>query len=214
MRNDFRTKVIFSLVKNLPYFKIGDLKGIEKNEDYLKVLLSRYCKKGEIVRLKKGLYTPKDFIDKAEKEGNFSSYLEFLVNTLYFPSYLSLDYILYKHNILTEIPRNFTAITLNKTKKFSNKFGNFIYHKVKEELFLGFKVFKKGDFFIYEATKPKALFDFLYLRKNLLVDRKAVEELRLNIENFTEKDKKELRKYINLEGSKKIKKILSKLFNL
>ena len=37
------------------------------------------------------------------------------------------------------------------------------------------------------------------------MDKKAVEELRLNVENLNEKDKDELEEYVELESSKKMK---------
>jgi hypothetical protein len=128
---------------------------------------------------------------------------------MYPPSYLSLDYVLHEHNMLTEIPQNMTSVGLRKTDHFSNGLGNFIYHKIKEELYLGFKVVKKGDFSILKATKAKALFDFLYLRKRLLVDKRAVEELRLNLDEFTENDFKELEGYVETERSLRMKEILN-----
>lgn len=213
-RNKLRSKKTISVAEKLPYFTIESLRSMEKDKNYLKIFLSRYSKKGGIIRLKRGLYVSKNFIDDAHTKGIFSSYLEFLANTIYPPSYLSLEYILYKHNILTEAPVNFTLITENKTAKFTNKVGNFFYHKIKEGLFLGFKILEKDGFFIYEATKAKALFDSLYLRKNLLVDKKAVEELRLNTENLNEKDKEEFEKYIGLENSKKMKGIFNWLFEI
>ena len=63
------------------------------------------------------------------------------------------------------------------------------------------------------STKAKALFDYLYLRKNVLPNKEAVIELRLNVENLTRSDIKEIRKYIALEGSKKLKKIFNYLLD-
>lgn len=213
-RNGLGSRKTISVAEKLPYFTIESLKSMEKDKNYLKIFLSRYSKKGKIIRLKRGLYVSKDFIDEAHTRGIFSSYLEFLANIIYFPSYVSLEYILYKHNILTEVPVNFTLITANKTAKFTNKVGNFFYHKIKARLFTGFKILEKDGFFTYEATKAKALFDSLYLRRNLLVDKRNVEELRLNVENLNEKDKEELEKYVELESSKKMKGILNWLFEI
>jgi len=214
MRNKVRSKIrrIIALAEKLPYFSFDDLAIIEKDKTYLKILFSRYTKRGEVIRLKKGFYTTKKYIDNTQKNNTFSSYLEFLANILYQPSYLSLDYILYQYNILTEIPNNFISVTCSKTCHFSNIFGNFFYHKVKEELFIGFDIVKESDFTISKATKAKALFDFLYLRKNALVSKAAVQELRLNLDNFTRNDLKELREYICLEGSKKMEEIFNYLF--
>jgi len=208
------SKKIISVTEKLPYFTIESLRNMGKDRNYLKILLSRYSRKGKIIRLKRGLYVTKNFIDDAQAKGTFSSYLEFLATVIYSPSYLSLEYILYKHNILTEVPVNFTLITTNKTAKFTNKVGSFFYHKIKDSLFAGFKIIEKQGFFIYEATKAKALFDSLYLRKNLLVDKKAMEELRFNVENLNGKDKEEFEKYVDLENSKKMKGIFNWLFEI
>lgn len=213
MRNNIKSKIrtIFSAAKNLPYFSFDDLAGLETNKTYLKILFSRYNKSGKVVRLKKGLYVAKDYLEVAEKTGRISAYLEFLSGVLYSPSYLSLDYVLYQHNILTEVPKNFTSMTMKKTADFSNKFGNYFYHKITKRLFCGFEIFEEDDFTILKARKSKALFDFLYLRKNLLVNKKAVQELRLNLSNLNKHDFKELNNYIKLEDSEKMRRIFNYL---
>ncbi|PIV63597.1 MAG: hypothetical protein CO162_02575 [bacterium (Candidatus Ratteibacteria) CG_4_9_14_3_um_filter_41_21] len=205
----FSVKII-SLVKELPYFKIENLKMLDIRENYLRIALSRLSKRKEIIRLKKGNYTAKNFVEKIKKENSFSSFLEFLATKIYSPSYLSLDYVLYENNILTEIPKNFTLITKNKTATFSNNLGIFIYHKIKDELFLGFDTQKIDNFLIYKSSPAKALFDFLYLRKKIVLNKEMLKELRLNLENF--KEKAEFKKYVDLEGSRKMKEIFSLLF--
>lgn len=215
MRNNFNPKIrtIFSLAKKLPYFSFDDLSSVETDKTYLKILFSRYEKSGKTIRLKKGLYVAKEYIEELNKRGGSSSYAEFIANILCQPSYLSLDYVLYQHNILTEIPVNFTSVSKNKTISFSNKLGNFFYHKVKDNLFCGFNIIETGDFSILKATKAKALFDFLYLRKNVLPSKGAVRELRLNLEHLSRADINELKKYVALEGSKKMKELLNYLFD-
>jgi len=186
---------------------------METDKTYLKILLGRYAKTGKVFRLKKGLYVAKDYIDNAEKRGYFSAYLDFLGGVLYEPSYLSLDYVLYRHNLLTDVPVNLTLITKNKTATFSNRFGTFLYYKIKDELFCGFELIKEGKFSFFRASKAKALFDYLYLRKNILPVREAVKELRINVENLTRADIKELKGYVAMEGSKKLKEIINNLLN-
>lgn len=215
MRNKKIPKIkhIYDLAKKLPYFSFDDLIGMETDRVYLKILFSRYEKAGKVVRLKKGLYVAKEYLDNLEKKGHLSAYIEFVSNTLYEPCYLSLDYVLYKHNMLTEVPVNFTLVSSRKTKTFANVFGRFFYHKIKKELFCGFIATRKdGDFMILEATKAKALFDFLYFRKDILSNKESVEELRLNLDNFTAKDKAELASYVKIEKSKKMKIIINYLF--
>lgn len=211
MRNDTKnqnlTKRVSSLTAELPCFGIDNLKITEINSSYLRRILSRLTKRGELVRLKKGFYVSSNFIRKTKIENKYSPFLEFLANKIYHPSYLSLEYVLSFHNLLTEAPVNFTAITKKKPVVFSNHLGNFIYRHVKDELFLGFETSLKKDFPVKKASCAKALFDFLYLRKGEVVNTDAFDELRLNLEVLTEKDKKELKKYIEMEGSKKMKEI-------
>jgi len=208
----YKTESIFTVAKELPYFELEDLLSVEKNKEYSKIILSRYKKTGKVIHLKKGIYVTKDYVDTIKIRGELSSYSEMIANKIYQPSYLSLEYVLYQHNLLTEIPNNFTSVSLAKTYKFSNDFGNFFYRRIKKGLFLGFNLEKKGDFWVAKATKAKALFDFLYLRKNDLIDKNSAEELRLNLSEFKNEDKRELGKYIKIEGSAKMKEIFNFLF--
>lgn len=211
MRNNINSKIkkVILLVKSLPYFNFDNLAGIENNRVYLKVLFCRYKKARKMVGLKKGVYVSREYIDKIEKSGAMEDYPEFVANILYIPSYLSLDYVLYEHNILTEIPANITSVSKNKTVRFTNEFGNYIYHKIKNDLYTGFIISKKGDFTVSKATKAKALFDFLYFRKNSIIDKKSFLALRLNLENLDKKDLIELEKYVKIEKSKKMREILN-----
>lgn len=210
MRNkNNRSQQIIDLASELPVFSAADFATIGEKQGYLNIVLSRQVKRGTMLHLRKNLYVAKSYLNNAERRGVFSDYVEFIANQLYPPSYLSLDYVLHEHNMLTEIPRNITSVGLRKTDRFSNELGNFIYHNLKEELYFGFEVIKKGDFSILKATKAKALFDFLYFRKRLLVDKRAVEELRLNLDQFTKKDFKELEQYVRKEKSLRMKEILN-----
>lgn len=216
MRNNTETKIkrILALTESLPYFTIDDLVSVEKNKNYLKNLFSRQEKKGALVRLKKGVYVTERYFHSRATDREKKFYREFLANILYKPSYLSLEYVLYRHNLITEIPVNFTSVSINKTACFSNKFGRFFYHKIKGPLFCGFDIVNEGGFTILKAAKAKALFDFLYFRKSALIDEKSVEELRLNPEGFLTKDARALEKYINMEGSRRMKDILNLLVKL
>ncbi|MDO8529614.1 MAG: hypothetical protein Q7S18_03015, partial [bacterium] len=112
MRNTVSTsKIISKSVSSLPYFTLEKLTPIIKNKPYLKIILSRKAKNGEIIRLKKGYYVSKNYLDSAEKRGILSHFVEFTANLIYSPSYLSLEYVLYENNILTEIPKNITSVS-------------------------------------------------------------------------------------------------------
>ncbi|PIU25808.1 MAG: hypothetical protein COZ07_02300 [Candidatus Infernicultor aquiphilus] len=208
-----RSKTIIELVEKLPVFTFNDFLGVEESRSYLRMVLHRYEKRGKLLRLKKGIYTNTAYIERLKNRGEMEVFTDFIANFIYSPSYLSLETILYRHNLLTEIPVNLTSVSKNKTAFFNNKLGNFIYHTIKPSLFCGFELSEESGFSIIRATKAKAMFDFLYLRKNILPNKEAVRELRLNKENLSRDDIKELNKHVALEGSKKLKIILSYLLD-
>ncbi|OGY85553.1 MAG: hypothetical protein A2233_03140 [Candidatus Kerfeldbacteria bacterium RIFOXYA2_FULL_38_24] len=203
---------IMRLVAILPYFTIDDLVAIEKNRDYLKILFGRYVKNGQLIRLKKGMYVTRAYVDNLEKKQLTNDYHELLANILYPNAYLSTEYILQKYQILTEVPTTITAISTAKTKNFNNYFGNFIYHSIKPSLFFGLSIKTVHGWQIKSATLAKALFDYLYLRKNNLQNKQMITELRLNTDLLKLKDKKELLGYIKREGSKRMAEIYKNLF--
>lgn len=211
MRNKQKTasQRIMALVSQMPYFTVENLRITEMSPHYLRIFLSRAVKSGSVVRLKKGLYTSSSYIDEAKASGRISNFLEFLACAMYAPAYLSGEYVLYSHNMLTDVPQNFTLMTRNKTARFSNTLGNFIYHSIQARLFKGFTSAREGSLIISKATKAKALFDFLYVRKNLIGSKQEFNELRLNLEMMSARDKKELKSYIALEGSVKMQQLYS-----
>ena len=148
-----------------------------------------------------------NYLNELRIKGTEDNYLEFIACSIYEPAYLSTEYVLGKHGILSESVFGFSLISTNKTYRIVNDFGVFSYHHIKSELFIGYELIKQGEFLIRKASVAKALFDFLYLRKNILINFIAFCELRLNIENFNKKNIKELKKYINLEGLNKMMNI-------
>jgi len=53
----------------------------------------------------------------------------------------------------------------------------------------------------------------LYFKKHGILDKKAADELRLNLGELNQKDRKELDDYIKKEGSKKMREIYNYLFS-
>ena len=198
----------------LPFFSIEDLRIFNNTESYLRIIISRLLKLGKIISLKRGFYISEKYLLRIKQSGRLNEYLEFLANVLYAPSYLSLEYVLNEYGLLTDSSFAFTLVSVKKTNKFINEFGVFNYFHIKEELFNSFKLIKKDDLLIYKAELSKALFDFLYLRKNILINKETVSELRINLENLKRKDLNKLKKYIKLEGSKKMKDIFDALLFL
>jgi len=214
MRNnsDSLTRKILLLVEHLPYFTIENLQIIDVPSYQLRIALSRLEERGGIIRLKKGIYTSLKFVEGTRSQGMDTTFIEFIATKIYAPSYLSLDYVLYENNVLTEVPFSLTLITKNKTYMVHNNLGRFIYHKIKDGLFCGYQTVRKNGYIYYKSDKVKALFDFLYLRKNRILNREMAEELRLNLDVFTKSEIRRLKQYCEQEGSRKMKEIFRFLF--
>lgn len=170
------------------------LRQLEKDNDRLDFNIKYWLKKGTIIALKRGVYVLKD---KWERETNKDDYRQYIANQLYQPSYLSGEYVMSKFGLLTEAVYGITNMTTKTTKTFTNSLGNFTYYSLSPALFLGYEVKKTGSFSVAVAKKSKAVFDFLYLRfiKNTPVNKKTVEELRINWENMTKDEFWELVQY-------------------
>ena len=193
------------VARGLPYFTLDDLASIETDKAYLRILLARHKKRGMLVRLKKGMYVTKEYLDGVEKSGRLQSYAEFLAGILYERSYLGLEYVLHQHGVLTESPVALTVVTRNKTASFKTPFGTYRYHSISPNLFTGFVTGRASEYLISRASLAKALFDLLYFRKAKLPTVEAIKELRLNLDILRESDKKELAHYVALEGSSRMK---------
>lgn len=211
--NELSKKVISAVVK-LPYFTVENIRITGVDPQYINLVLSRYAKRGECIRLKRGMYSTKAYGEEQQKAGLYSRFLEYLACELYAPSYLSMEYVLQKHGMLTEAVYGWSLATTKKTATFLNPLGAFRYYSLTEKLFTGFTLRTYSRFRLREATKAKALFDFLYLRKKHLASRNQIEEMRLNVGELTARDFKEFKHYADLEGSSRMKFIHQELCEL
>ncbi|MBL7158861.1 hypothetical protein ISS85_00075 [Candidatus Microgenomates bacterium] len=198
---------------DLSYFDKNTLSQFIKLSDKsLYAAINRWIKNGKIIQLKKGLYVTGDYIDKMSGK---QAYLDFIANRLKFPSYLSLEYVLQKYSVLSESVFSITSITLKSKRIYRNKLGIFIYRSIRESLFTGYAIKKNNGFEIKEATKAKALFDYLYLKLFRIKspDKQLLNSFRLNLDEFSSEDKREFDDYCQLLGIKKYKKLPLLLFH-
>lgn len=175
---------------------------LEKDSNNLNENLKYWLKNESLIALKKGVYLLKDRYDK---ESDKDAYLEYIANQLLRPSYLSLEYVLAKYQLLSENARALSSISIKSSREFSNKLGTWRYYSLPSQLFIGYQIkYFKGQP-IVEASKAKALFDFLYLRfrRGPYLGVKRLENLRLNWENMNDSDWLELDSYLKLLSSKR-----------
>ena len=207
---------ILSSLDSFPYFTIEAVKQLLGDESVaagtIQTALYRWMKIGQIIQLKKGTYMTRRFFELHRIDADFGP----MVSAILIPqSYLSLEYILQRNAILTEMTYPVSAITLKQTRVFENKLGTFTYRNIKVDLYQGFTFSEYLGIPFAQATVAKALFDFLYLRPwkigRRLVGYDLSEDLRLNLEDFSENDKVEFASFVEISKSKKMDKILKNL---
>lgn len=193
------TQNLLVLNKNL-------LRTLENKENVLNANIKYWLDNGKLISLKKGMYILKDtFIREKDKD----KFLEYLAEQMIRPAYLSMEYILAKYQILSEPVQSLTLVTTKKTQEIQNKLGVFRYYSITKNLFNGYENKSNDNLIIFEATKTKALFDFLYFRflKERPVSEIEIDNLRLNWENISQKEFQGAKKYLKLTNSKKLKKM-------
>lgn len=201
-------------LEKLPYFnkKTASVLIGKKNWN-LDKKINQLKKKGYLVNLKNGLYVSTVYLNL---QTNKNIYCQYIANILRYPSYLSLEYVLSENNLIPEAVYIWTSVTSKSPRQYKNPLGVFVYKNIKESLFAGFKKRKVGEFKLTIASLAKALFDYLYLKRNLGVDLEfeLKEGLRINWLNFSGSDLRELEKYVESSQSGKMKKILKIIKNI
>lgn len=196
------------ILEQIPYFNkvtLGEILG--KDGENLNYWVKKLLKSGEITALKKGLYVSRLYLLSLEKNPSLKEqYVEYLANVIRYPSYISMEYALAKYGVIPEGVYAITCVTTKTPRTYENKLGNFIYKNIKSELFTGFEAINFEGKRVKFASRAKALFDFLYFRK-----AGRIEDLRINWDQFDEKDKKEFRSIVFESGSYKINQILNSL---
>ena len=173
--------------------------------------INNECKKGILVKIKRGLYSDDLYNDK-----------EVIANICYNPSYISFEYALSYYGVIPEFVSTFTSATFGKknNKIYHMKDCTFDYKNVPDEVFpMGILIMKNSKDISYKiASKEKALCDLLYSKypvrsikdlKTLLFEDMRIDEnefLKMNVEFIKEiaplyhsNSLNVLKKYLNKE---------------
>jgi predicted transcriptional regulator of viral defense system len=165
------------------------------NRRTLDYRISSFIKKGILSRLKKGFYLNLKYFDRSQTKEQL---LEYVGQTMVYPSYLSGEYVLSEKGFLAESVYGLTYVTTKKTRQIITSKATFIYKKIKSDLFFGFETKKIDDYNYNIATLPKALFDMIYLvlGKNKQEIEKYLMDSRFNWKSLGKKEKLEFKKII------------------
>lgn len=155
-----------------PFFTTEQVKRLFPDEaiQTINMQLKRWVDKQEIIRLKRGL-----FIFPNKRLDEF-----FIANLLYPQSYVSLESALNAYGILPDIPAQVTSVTPMTSKQISTVKGNFLYSKIDQRLYFGYKQTETHSNLHYQIAEPeKALLDYIYIRqvKNLEANRIDLQDI-------------------------------------
>lgn len=150
--------------------------------------IKRCINNNELYPIVRGLY-----------ETNSSTPGYYLAQIICHPSYLSFEYALSFYDLIPEKVYTYTNAVLNKnkTKEYSNVFGNYIYYDIPKSAFSKGINYKKEDQYSFLIASPeKAICDILYktspLKNQKNLSDFLFENLRTEPNDFFELDKKEL----------------------
>lgn len=173
--------------------------------------VSKLLRRGEIIRIKKGLY----ILGQSRRKSPGIS-REILGNQVYGPSYLSLEYSLSWHQLIPERAETVTSVTPHKSKSYATPVGHFTYRQVKKEYYsygIQSQILADGRGFLM-ASPEKAIADKVYFATGLrrLADLRAFvfADLRLDRDELSRMDIHFFRELSALENKTSLR-LLSEL---
>ncbi len=129
----------------------------------IKSLVHRALKKGEILRVKPGMY----FLGKDLRQTDFHPFV--IAGMLSSPSSVSLESALSYHGLIPEGVFQISSITPTRSKVFFTPMGDFLYHKIPANMAkAGVKIVEFNEkTWAFIAEPLRAIADLIYLRKEV-----------------------------------------------
>lgn len=143
---------------------------LSASEVSIRFILTRAHKRGDIDKLRRGLYALSD---------NAPSELE-IANALVRPSYVSFHYAMAYYRLIPEAVYRVASSTTRNTRRFQVAGTEYSYHHLKSHAFAGYRPERIGDRTVLMAEPEKAFLDSLYLatlRRLVLPERLAARAL-------------------------------------
>jgi predicted transcriptional regulator of viral defense system len=126
---------------------------LRASEVSLRFLLTRAHSRGDVVKLRRGLYV---LADRLASDGE-------IANRLYAPSYISFEYALAYYHLIPEAVFEVTSAT-SRTSRHLQALGKiFTYRRLKPAAFTGYQPERQGGRVVLIAEPEKALLDCMYL---------------------------------------------------
>ena len=128
-------------------------------------------------------------------------------------SYVSLEYVLQRAGVLTEVTYPVSAVTTKNTRTIQNDLGTFVFRHIQPEFYTGFSQESFHGMLYHLASVPKALFDFFYLRPLprpvRTRDFNLAEDLRLNLDEWQVEAREAFAGFVESSNSEKMRYIFN-----
>ncbi len=143
--------------------RYGVISNLLQSYKYPKNKVTTMEKKGELIRLKKGLYVVSPEISKQNLSKNLIS------NHLYGPSYVSLETALSYYGLIPERTITTYALTAKRKKTYQTPLGNFEYLSIPSQYFsIGIRQQTQNMEYAFLIASPeKALCDLIITRAGI-----------------------------------------------
>lgn len=191
-------------LKQFPTFGLGTIRLFDSG--FAQQSLSRWSSSGRILMLAPGHYV---FPDSIGDETDLYT----VANSIYRPSYVSLESALSSYGLIPETVRSITSVSTRKTRRIDSPVGTFQYRSIRPDLLFGYLPHRGTKHSYLMARPEKAILDFLYL--NTSYNRPdELRELRIAPEVFTRLSRKRLDSYCRRFGQASLQARLSALFEV
>jgi len=190
---------LLSKVSKVPCFTTRFLAAGE-DLSQIRLQLSRWVKRGRLIKLHKGLYSLSEPYRRVRPEPFY------IANSLKSASYVSLQSALGWYGLIPEFVPVVTSITTGRPQTIQTPMGRFDFRHINKSFYWGYQqVELSAGQTVFIARPEKALLDLVYLTAS--GDKEGfIEELR--IQNLEQIDKAVLREFSDRAQSLKLKRAL------
>lgn len=200
---------LYEVLLNWPKFYIfgTDLRHIlDKSDNSRQAIIKRFHKKGYLNPIRRDLYLIKN------KRQELINAFE-IAPIIYGPSYVSFESALSYHGWIPEAVRTITCATVKRSREFETPLGIFSYEHIPLKVFsFGVEQYSYETTTLFIASPLKALADMIYARKKTWKSIfELSDDLRIDIENIKQSDKKLLNELIENYPSERVKNLLRAL---
>lgn len=177
--------------------------------------INKLLRKGDIIRLRKGLYAFGRFYRRDPLSR------ELLANLIYGPSYISLEYALGFHGLIPERVSIVTSVALGRSRKFDTPVGAFSYRSLSVPRYsVGADLVESDSHSFLMACPEKALADKVWTDKRFAGTNQSdfapylEEDLRIDITQLARLDRTRCQRIQEAYGSRKIRNLFQFLDSL